>query len=80
MTDDFVKQVFEVMVDTPRHTHQVLTKRPIRLARMADKMPWSANAWMGVSVEESDQAWRVDRLREVPAAVRFVQPSHCWVL
>jgi protein gp37 len=72
VTDDFIRRVFDVMVDTPRHTYQILTKRPIRLARMADQLPWPANVWMGVSVEESDQAWRVDRLGEVPAAVRFV--------
>ncbi|MGH4016039.1 MAG: DUF5131 family protein [Pseudonocardiaceae bacterium] len=70
--DDFVHRVFDVMAQTPRHTYQVLTKRPIRLARMADVLPWPENVWMGVSVEDAKQAWRVSRLREVPAAVRFV--------
>lgn len=70
--DEFVRRVFDVMAQTPRHTYQLLTKRPIRLARLADSLPWPDNVWMGVSVEDSRQAWRVDRLREVPAAVRFV--------
>lgn len=70
--DAFIRDVFQVMAETPRHTYQVLTKRPIRLARMADELPWPGNIWMGVSVEDMDQAWRVDRLRQVPAAVRFV--------
>ncbi len=70
--DVFIRDVFQVMAETPRHTYQVLTKRPIRLARMADQLPWPENIWMGVSVEDMDQAWRVDRLRQVPAAVRFV--------
>jgi protein gp37 len=69
---DFIRRVFEVMVSTPQHTYQVLTKRPIRLARMAAWLPWPHNVWMGVSIESQDQAWRLERLRMVPAAVRFV--------
>ena len=68
----FIARVFEVMAATPQHTYQVLTKRPIRLARMAHLLPWPENVWMGVSVEDIGQVWRVDRLRQVPAAVRFI--------
>jgi len=68
----FIEQVFGLMNDTPRHTYQLLTKRPQRVARLAHSLPWPANVWMGVSVETLDQAWRLDSLREVPAAVRFV--------
>jgi len=64
--------VFDVMVATPQHTYQLLTKRPIRLARMAHRLPWPSNIWMGVSVEDAARSWRLDRLRQVPAAVRFV--------
>jgi protein gp37 len=39
---------------------------------MADSLPWPQNVWMGVSVENQEQAWRVAELRKVPAAVRFV--------
>jgi protein gp37 len=70
--EDFVHRVFEVMKGTPRHTYQVLTKRPKRLARLAKTLPWPENIWMGVSIETGDQAWRADLLREVPASVRFV--------
>lgn len=72
VTDDFIAKVFEVMVATPQHTYQLLTKRPKRLTRMADRLPWPSNVWMGVSVEDAARTWRLDRLREVPAAVRFV--------
>ncbi|MEW9555957.1 DUF5131 family protein [Nonomuraea sp. NPDC050783] len=70
--DDFIRQVFEIMVDTPRHTYQILTKRPRRLARLAGRLPWSSNIWIGVSIETQAQAWRLDDLRKVPSAVRFV--------
>lgn len=70
--DSYIKDVFEVMAACPQHTFQVLTKRAERLARLAPKLPWSPNIWMGVSVESPKFLWRVDYLRKVPAAVRFV--------
>ncbi|MFI1169291.1 DUF5131 family protein [Streptomyces sp. NPDC020801] len=69
---DFVRQVFQVMADTPQHTYQVLTKRARRLRQVADRLEWPANVWMGVSVESSKELARVDDLRRVPAAVRFL--------
>ena len=70
--DAFVRRVFDVMVECDRHTFQVLTKRPKRLARLAPTLPWPQNIWMGVSIENGETVWRADELREVPAAVRFV--------
>ncbi|MFE0448133.1 DUF5131 family protein [Streptomyces fungicidicus] len=69
---DFVRQVFEVVSDTPQHTYQVLTKRARRLRQVADRLEWPANLWMGVSVESEKELARVDDLRQVPAAVRFL--------
>lgn len=69
---DYVRRVFDVMAATPRHTYQVLTKRASRLARLAPQLAWPANVWMGVSVESTGELHRVDSLRTVPAAVRFV--------
>lgn len=69
---DFIHQVFAVMAETPRHTYQLLTKRPRRLARMAGDLPWPSNVWMGVTVENAATVWRADELRKVPAAVRFI--------
>ncbi len=68
----FVQQVFRVMAETPQHTYQVLTKRSLRLARLASELDWPPNVWMGVSVESDDVLDRVDHLRQVPAAVRFL--------
>lgn len=68
----FVQDVFDVMASTPQHTYQLLTKRSRRLRRLADKLPWPANVWMGVSVEHNSVLDRVDDLRAVPASVRFL--------
>lgn len=69
---EFVRRVFEVIADTPQHTYQVLTKRSARLPKIADGLDWPPNLWLGVSVENEDHLYRVDHLREVPAAVRFL--------
>lgn len=68
----FIAEVFDVMRETPQHTYQALTKRSLRLSRVADKLDWPDNLWMGVSVENWDVLNRVDHLRTVPAAVRFL--------
>jgi protein gp37 len=70
--ETYVADVFDVMVRAPQHTFQVLTKRATRLARLAGRLPWPSNVWMGVSVESDKYRWRIDELRKVPASVRFV--------
>ena len=68
----FIQEVFDVIAHTPQHTYQVLTKRSLRLRRLADRLAWPSNLWMGVSVENEEVLSRVDHLRHVPAAVRFL--------
>ena len=69
---DFIGRVFDTMVATPRHTYQILTKRSRRLVDLSDQLPWPANVWMGVSVENARYAFRARHLSKVPAAVRFL--------
>lgn len=68
----FIQDVFDVMSETSRHTFQVLTKRSKRLLSIAPQLKWPENIWMGVSVESASYRFRIDHLRQVPAAVRFV--------
>lgn len=82
--DDFVLQVFSVMAQANWHTFQVLTKRPNRLVHLVPKITahisehvqysgrWPQHIWVGVSVEDMRYQWRVNQLRKVPAAIRFV--------
>ncbi len=69
---EFVRQVFEAIAATPQHTYQVLTKRARRLRRLAPSLTWPSNLWVGVSVEDADAVDRIDDLRDVPAALRFL--------
>jgi len=69
---EFIQQVFDIMQRAPQHRFQVLTKRAERLAELAPELPWPQNIWMGVTVESRDYLERIDCLREVPAAIRFI--------
>lgn len=69
---DFIREIFEVMAQAERHVFQILTKRHERLSELAPLLPWPANVWMGVSIENRRFVHRADHLREVPAAVRFI--------
>lgn len=70
--EPFIRKVFSVMQQAEQHTFQVLTKRAERLVTLAPSLPWPRNVWQGVSIESQRYARRVDLLRQVPAAVRFL--------
>lgn len=74
VSDAFILEVWQVMRDTPHHHYQILTKRPERMARVVselidDVLP---NVWLGTSVEDSEVVHRIEHLRAVPAAIRFI--------
>ncbi|MCA9855182.1 MAG: phage Gp37/Gp68 family protein [Dehalococcoidia bacterium] len=70
--DRFILSVFETMRLADWHTFQVLTKRPERAVEMAGVLPWPRNIWLGTSVENQRWTFRIDALRQVPAAIRFL--------
>lgn len=71
---EFIRAVWDVMASTPRHTYQILTKRPQIMAKVlsSDAFAILPNVWLGTSVEDSRVLHRLDDLRAVPAMVRFV--------
>jgi protein gp37 len=68
----FVEDVFRVIQETPQHTCQILAKRPSRARALAARLDWPPNLWLGVSVENAQVVQRIDVLRQLPAAVRFL--------
>lgn len=70
--EGYIRDVFQVIAETPHHQYQVLTKRSKRLAEIGARLDWPANLWMGVSVENARYRFRLDHLRKVDATVRFV--------
>lgn len=76
---EFIERVFSVMDEAQRHTFQILTKRPQRMAGLlrSDNNTWPVwplpNVWLGVSVEDQRYAdLRISHLLATPAAVRFL--------
>jgi protein gp37 len=71
---DFIRKVWNVMEGTRRHTYQILTKRPDRMAEILGGEGFTVlpNVWLGTSVEDGRVLHRLDELRQVPAAIRFV--------
>lgn len=68
----FISRVIDTIVATPHHTYQVLTKRAERLAALGGELDWPDNLWVGVTVENARHIDRIEHLRRVPAAVRFL--------
>jgi len=70
--DEYIIKIFETMNKAYWHTFQVLTKRPKRLEKIANKLKWTSNIWMGVTVEGNEYIDRVDYLRNCPANIKFL--------
>ncbi len=70
--DEFIIKVFDIMKQAHWHRFQVLTKRSVRLKEIASLLNWPDNVWMGVSVENEKEKYRINDLREVPAFIRFL--------
>jgi protein gp37 len=77
--DEFVCEIFEVMLTADRHVYQVLTKRPARAIRFWRKYSAAlghesvpSHIWMGTSVENEAVAYRVRQIAELPAEIRFL--------
>src|SRR2546423_6751514 len=73
---EFIARVWDVMRDTPRHTYQILTKRPERMAQVLSQSSFEilSNVWLGTSVEDDRVLDRLHAIRRGAAAVRFVSP------
>ena len=69
---EFIRSVFDVMRRAKQHQFQVLTKRSQRLKEVSDSLTWPENVWMGVSVENSDFAFRIADLQDTSASVKFL--------
>lgn len=73
--DEWRDEAWGIIKRTPHLTYQILTKRP---ERIADHLPqdWGdgyPNVWLGVSVENQEQAYqRIPYLLGIPARVRFL--------
>ena len=69
---NFIEKVFRVMNENPQHIFQVLTKRAHRLLEINERVNWSSNIWLGVTVEDHENTDRIDFLRKTNASIKFL--------
>ena len=69
---EYIQRVFTVMNSNPQHIFQVLTKRADALSTVIPNVELSDNIWLGVTVENKNNIERIDRLRNIPAKVKFI--------
>ena len=70
----WVDDAWEIMRQATQHTFLILTKRPHDLKQLLPD-DWGegySNVWVGVTVENQENDWRLVALEEIPAVVRFV--------
>lgn len=72
--EDFMMSVWNVMAKASQHQFQILTKRPDNMARNIKSLGLKtlSNVWLGTSIESADVLHRLDDLKKVPAAIRFI--------
>lgn len=70
--DDTILQIFNTMNKATWHTFQVLTKRADRLVELTDRITWSTNIWMGVSIENNKSINRCEQLKKCGANIKFI--------
>jgi protein gp37 len=72
--DAWRDEAWDVIRRTPGSTYQILTSRPERILEHlpADWGDGWANVWMGATIGTRAQLDRADRLREVPAVLRYL--------
>lgn len=73
--DEWRLEALHIMADTPRHSYQVLTKRPDCIAPFLARQPGlrlPRNVWLGVTIERGDFGHRAATLRAIDCAIRFI--------
>lgn len=68
------ERLWPMIRQTPHLLWQILTKHPERI-RANLPTDWGSgyhNVWLGVSVENNENRWRVDMLRDIPSRIHFL--------
>lgn len=68
----WIHRIHNLALTRPDLMMLILTKRVERALGLSPFLAWPENLLMGTSVENADYLWRIDYLRRIPAAGRFV--------
>ena len=71
--DEFIDQVFKVILLTTGNIYQIITKRSKRMAKYFSSRSCPKNVWLGVIVENRTKGLRrLDNLREIKCLTKIV--------
>lgn len=77
---EFAVKIWQVMLKAKNHTFQILTKRPERMQEFLNLLTDNLdvrpivlpNVWLGVTVCNQDEVWKIGELLRIPAVVHYV--------
>ncbi|MGL5196239.1 MAG: DUF5131 family protein [Chroococcales cyanobacterium] len=71
---DWKVELLRECANNPHATFQILTKWPHEMVKAVEAFggPLPPHIWLGVTAEKTQQQWRIDELKKIPATVRFV--------
>ncbi len=72
MPYDYLDDIFDVIKKTPHHIYQILTKRDKIMVDYLSNKQIPSNVWMGVTVDVRSSKKRIDNLRKIDSAIRFI--------
>ncbi len=71
-SDNYILKIFQVMNDTPLSEFMVQTKNSDRMVKLSNKIRWTDNIWMGVTVTNNHNMDRIDHLRSTGAKIKWI--------
>jgi len=72
MPYEYLDKIFDVILSTPQHIYQILTKREKIMLDYFSKRAVPKNVWLGVTIENAKYKYRIDYLKQINATIRFV--------
>jgi len=72
MPFSYLDLIFEVIEKTPQHIYQILTKRENIMYDYFLSRRIPENVWLGVTVEDATYKKRIDTLKKIKAATKFI--------
>ena len=68
----FIDKVIDIIKQTSHHRYQILTKRAERMKEYFLDKTIPNNIWLGVTVESAVEVHRIEFLRGLQSAIRFI--------
>jgi len=68
----FILKIFKIMHKANHHVYRILTKRSKRVLDLNPQLKWASHIWLGVTVENEKNTFRIDDLRKTGANTKFL--------